>query len=70
MTSMMFGWLMRALTFASSRKRRAASGVRATCGSMNLMANSRSVKTLVADHTEAIPPVPSRRFRRYFPAMV
>ncbi len=70
MTSMMFGWLTRALTFASSRKRRAASGVRATWGSMNLMANSRSVNTLVADHTEAIPPVPSRRFKRYFPAMV
>ena len=52
------------------RKRRAASGVRATCGSMNLIANSRSVKTLVADHTEAIPPVPRRRFRRYLPAIV
>src|SRR5882672_2607173 len=61
---------MRALIFASSRKRRAASGVRATCGSMNLIANSRSVKTLVADHTDAIPPVPSKRFRRYLPAMV
>ena len=58
MISMMFGWLTRALTFASIRKRRAASGVRATAGSMNLMANWRSVKMLVADQTEAIPPLP------------
>ena len=38
---------------------------------MNLMANSRSVKTLVADQTEAIPAAPPRSwFMRYLPAIV
>src|SRR3954454_14496000 len=65
---MMFGWLMRAETFASFRNRAAASGVFATCVFMNLMASSRSVNVLVADHTSAIPPLPSSWFSRYLPA--
>src|SRR4051812_35129496 len=35
---------------------------------MNLMACSRSVNVLVADHTSAMPPVPSTCTSRYFPA--
>src|SRR4051812_21810067 len=65
---MMFGWLMRAETFASFRNRAAASGVFATCMFMNLMASWRSVNVLVADHTSAIPPLPSSWFSRYLPA--
>ena len=66
---MTFGCCTRAETFASIKKRWAASGVFANVGSRNLIANWRSVNVLVADHTDAMPPVPSSPLSRYFPAI-
>jgi hypothetical protein len=68
MTSMTFGCWTRPLILPSIKKRLDASGLLLTLSSKNFTAHWRSVKTLVAAHTEAMPPCPSSRLKRYFPA--
>ena len=59
----MFGWFSPAIVFASRWKRFNHTTSQASVSAMIFTATARASASSVASHTDAIPPLPSRRCR-------